>query len=265
MSPERMRKSKSKRTRLPGSLTVLGTPPELQEEHSHGIRGFIGQFWRQFSRYLVTGLMVWVPLIVTLWVIWLVIYRVGSRIEYLIKLGLESLTELGSRVPFLHFVTYINYARGMGFLVILVVFLTTGLVTRYLIARKVIRFGEGVLERIPFISTVYRAAQQIRDVFVRRDGTVFQRVCLIEYPRKGSFVVAFVTSTEKGVVQEALDQALVAVFVPTTPNPTSGFLLYVPTDEVRPLEISVEDAMKLIVSAGAFAPEQKSGLGQPEE
>ena len=97
---------------------------------------------------------------------------------------------------------------------------------------------------------------QIRDVFVRRDGAVFQRVCLVEYPRKGVFAVAFVTSDEQGIVQETMDKKLISIFLPTTPNPTSGFLLYVSEDEITLLDVTVEDAMKLIISGGAYLPER---------
>ncbi len=256
MMPDSQRKKKSKRAQTKGSLTVLGSLPTAQGDPPSGPKGFLGQFWRQIWRCLITGVMVWVPLIVTLWVTWLVIYRLGFGLENLIKRFVSALTGLGESVEHLHFLTYVQYRPGLGFLLILAVFLTTGLVTRYLVARKIIRFGEHILERIPFISTVYRAVQQIRDVFVRRDGTVFQKVCLVEYPRSGTLVVAFVTSSEQGVVQEAMDKKLVALFVPTTPNPTSGFLLYVPPEAITILDISVEDAMKLIVSGGAYLPDK---------
>jgi uncharacterized membrane protein len=114
--------------------------------------------------------------------------------------------------------------------------------------------------KIPLISRVYLAVQQIRDVFVNREGAVFQQVVLLEYPRKGIQAVGFVTSDEQGIVQETTGKTLWAVFVPTTPNPTSGFLLYLPPDDLIPLDMSVEDAMKLIVSGGAYIP----GVTKPE-
>ena len=146
----------------------------------------------------------------------------------------------------------------MGFLITIALFLTTGFFTRYLVGRRIINAGERILDRIPIVSRIYRAIQQIRDVFVRREGTVFQSVCLIEYPRKGIFAVAFVTSTDQGVVHEALEKDMVSVFVPTTPNPTSGFLLYLDPAEVIPLDIGIEEAMKLIISGGAYLPGSKS-------
>ena len=231
---------------------MLGTAPPNPPQR--GVKGFLLLFYRQLWRYLVTGLMVWVPLIVTLWVVWSVVSGLGFGIERLIEDLVETLNRFGDRVEPFRFLTYLDYHPGLGFLVTLAVFLTTGLITRYLVARRAIRFGEGILERIPLISSIYRAVEQIRDVFVRREGTVFQKVCLIEYPRPGILVVGFVTSDEHGIVQETLSKELVAVFVPTTPNPTSGFLLYLAPDAITELDISVEDAMKLIVSAGAYIP-----------
>ncbi|HOZ47110.1 MAG TPA: DUF502 domain-containing protein [Candidatus Hydrogenedentes bacterium] len=252
------------RARPKGSLTLLGTMPAyLGDEPPRGLKGWIRRFWRQFLRYLVTGTMVWVPLIVTLWVVWLVVSRLVFGIEGLIRGLVLFLNNLGGRVPFLRFLTHLAYMPGFGFLVILAVFLFTGLVTRYLVARKIIRFGEGILERIPIVNRVYRAVTQIRDVFVRRDGTVFQRVCMTEYPKEGSWVIGFVTSTERSVIQEAMGRDCVALFVPTTPNPTSGFLLYVPPDSIVNIDISVEDAMKVIISGGAYLPEQKPFAKRP--
>jgi uncharacterized membrane protein len=120
--------------------------------------------------------------------------------------------------------------------------------------RKVIAAGEQIVAKIPGISKVYTAVTQIRDVFIRRDGAVFQEVILVEYPRPGLTVVGFITSREQGIVQAAAQKKMIAVFVPTTPNPTSGFLFYVPEEDLIPLDIAVEDAMKLIVSGGAFLP-----------
>lgn len=214
----------------------------------HKLWGFLRDSWRQFIRYIVTGLLVWIPLIISFWVAYIVIVRFGWGIEKLIRRFFATID--------------LYYEPGMGFLIAIGLFLATGFLTRYLVGRKLIGYGEMILERIPLISRVYRAVQQIRDVFVGREGTVFQQVCLVEYPRPGMYAVAFVTSTEQGLVQEKAGRDLVAVFVPTTPNPTSGYLVYLPPEEVAPLDISVEEAMKLIVSGGAYIPGQR--LGRPE-
>lgn len=222
-----------------------------------GFMTFLQQYWSQLWRYLVAGLLVWVPLIITVWVSWLVVNRLIFGIEDLIARGVFTLNWIGQRVPALSLLQHLEYHLGLGFLLVLLLFLTTGFLTRYIVGRKIIDFGERILNRIPLIRRVYRAVQQIRDTFIGRNGAVFQQVCLVEYPKEGTLAVAFVTSTEQGEVQKALGRTMTAVFVPTTPNPTSGYLVYVPPEEVVILDMSVEDAMKLIISGGAYVPDSK--------
>lgn len=215
---------------------------------------FLIQYLKQLRFYLMTGLLVWVPLIVTVWLtIWL-FKKVGLGVESIIENLYAQVNYLGEHFVRLKYLTELEYKKGTGFLVATALFLTTGFLTRYLVGRKTITYGERVLNRRPVIKNVYKAVQQIRDVFINREGSVFQEVCVIEYPRKGLFAVAFVTSREQGVVQRAVGTPQVSVFVPTTPNPTSGFLLYVDPNEIKKIDISVEDAMKLVISGGAFMP-----------
>ena len=215
---------------------------------------FIRQYLRALRFYLITGLLVWIPLIVTLWLTWWLFKNVGLGLENLIKSGYSAFNDLGQRISWLQFLPEIKYKPGIGFLIAFALFLTTGFLARNLVGRRVIRAGERIMDRIPLVSKIYRAVQQIRDVFVSREGTVFQKVCVVEYPRKGVYAVGFITSTEQGVVHDAIDKELHSVFVPTTPNPTSGFLLYFSPEEITILDISVEDAMKLIISGGAYLP-----------
>lgn len=216
------------------------------------------QYFRVLRFYLVTGLLVWVPLIVTLWLTLWLFRNVGQGLEKVVEGAYGAVNTFGERVEFLSFLSGFEYRPGIGFLTAILLFLVTGFIARNLAGRRFIRFGERILERIPLISRVYGAVRQIRDVFVSRDGTVFQEVCLVEYPRKGMYAVAFITSREQGVVQASIGRDMVSVFLPTTPNPTSGFLLYLRPKEVTPLDISVEDAMKLIISAGAYLPKGES-------
>ncbi|QRN81558.1 MAG: DUF502 domain-containing protein [Nocardiopsis sp. BM-2018] len=212
-------------------------------------------------RYFSTGLLVWFPLIVTLWVCWWVFTLVAGTIDAVFLWAIALLRFLGARNETLKFLVNLEYSLGLALLITAALFIATGFLARYLAARKIISFGEDVLARIPLISRVYRAVQQIRDVFINREGAVFQQTVLVDYPRKGCLVVGFVTSAEHGIVQEVTGEDLTAVFVPTTPNPTSGFLLYVKTEEMIVLDISVEDAMKLIVSGGAYLPPYSGGKG----
>jgi uncharacterized membrane protein len=219
-----------------------------------GLSGFLKGYLRELQRYFTTGLLVWIPLIVTLWVCWWVFELVGGTIDAVFTLLFRLLRTLGARTHTLRFLTELDYSFAPALLVTLLVFLATGLFARYVIARKLISSGEQVLAKIPLISKVYHAVKQIRDVFINREGTVFQEVVLVAYPRPGIYAVGFITSEAEGVVQQALGKALTAVFIPTTPNPTSGFLLYVPEEEMIAVDLSVEDAMKLIVSGGAYHP-----------
>ena len=221
---------------------------------------FMRAYFRQMQRYVTTGIMVWVPLFITIWVSWLFVSKIAQTIKFSMDHVETYVNQLGARVPRLGFLEHFRLdspvaSLGTGFLLAVLLFLCTGFLTRYLIGRKIIALGELLVGKIPLISRVYLAVQQIRDVFVNRKGAVFQKVVLLEYPRKGVLGVGFVTSSEQG---------LVAIFVPTTPNPTSGFLLYLRPDEVIEVDMSVEDAMKLIVSGGAYIPPGTAGRGGTE-
>lgn len=220
--------------------------------------GFIRQYLRALRLYFITGLLVWVPLIVTLWVTWWLFKTVGLGLENLIQRGYENVHELGRRVPQLGFLAGLTYVRGFGFLIAAALFLTTGFLTRSLVARRLIRAVERILDRIPLISTIYRAVQQIRDVFITREGAVFQKVVMVEYPQPNVWVIGFLMSTEQGSVQHALGSEHWSVFVPSIPNPTTGFLMFFPPDRIRHLDLSVEEGMKIVISGATYLPGTES-------
>ena len=228
-----------------------------------GIRFLYGKFWR----ILVAGFLLWLPLIITLWVSWWVLSKLVFGIERLIKTAVVNLHAIAERVPQLGFLANIKYQPGLGILLAITIFLVSGYLARYLIGRKLIAFGERLFRFIPFFNRIYQAVVQIRDVFVNRQGTVFQRVCLVDYPREGMTAVAFVTSSEQGTVQRRKGKELIAVFVPTTPNPTSGYLIYLPPEDITEIDMPVEEAMKLIVSGGAYIPSKHGWrpAGEPPE
>jgi len=222
--------------------------------------GFFRQYMRALRLYFITGLLVWVPLIVTVWVTWWLFKAVGLGLENVIRRGYESLHSLGDRVPQLEFLTGLTYVRGFGFLIAAALFLTTGFLTRSLVARRLIRAVERILDRIPLISSIYRAVQQIRDVFISREGAVFQKVVMVEYPRDNVWVIGFLMSREQGVVQHALGKEHWTVFVPSIPNPTTGFLMFFPPDRIRMLDITIEEGMKIVISGGTYMPGTESAL-----
>lgn len=229
-----------------------------------GTFGLIRDVWRQVWRTLGAGLLVWVPLIFTVWLTWFFVDKFVRTVEHLVRAGLTPFRFLAERYEMLAFLNYLNFPFAIGVLIALLLFLGTGILTRLYVGRRIIALGEKIVKVIPVVNRVYGAVQQIRDVFVGRQGAVFQQVCLVEYPRPGMVAMAFITSSEHGLVQEAIGKELVAVFVPTTPNPTSGYLVYLPPDEVQTLDISVEEAMKLIISGGAYIPGQEKDEIEPE-
>lgn len=225
----------------------------------NSLASFMRVYFKQVQRYVTTGVMVWVPLFITIWVAWIFVSKIALAIRVSMGHVENYVRNVGERVPSLDFLQHFRFdsdfaSMGTGLLLAVLLFLCTGFLTRYLVGRKIIATGEMLVGKIPLISRVYLAVQQIRDVFVNREGAVFQQVVLLEYPRKGITAVGFVTSDEQGIVQQTSGRVLSAVFVPTTPNPTSGFLLYLPADDLTPMDMSVEDAMKLIVSGGAYIP-----------
>lgn len=231
-----------------------------RKEKPSGLWGFLREYVRRLQSDLITGLLVWVPLMISLWVAWWFVETVGLGIENSAERLIGWFNELGSKQTRLGFLSIFEYRRGVGVLLVLLLFLSTGFLARYYLTKKLIQAGERLVGRIPLISRIYRAVQQIRDVFVGRDGAVFQEVVMIEFPRPGVRSIGFVTQREQGLVQECAGEHLTAVFLPTTPNPTSGYLLYFPTDQVHKLPITVEDAMKLIISGGAYLPNRHESL-----
>jgi uncharacterized membrane protein len=217
-----------------------------QKKKRRGPIGFLLEFWRQLWRYFAAGVLVWLPLMVTVWITWFFTDKLILNLERWVRDFLSQQQDSEA--------IFFEYFYGLGVILALAIFVTTGLLARYFVGRRVIGFGERIVQRIPLVRRIYRAAKQIRDVFIGRNGAVFQQVCLIEYPRPGLIAMAFITSKEYGIVQKVTGKDLVAVFVPTTPNPTSGYLVYLHPQEVTALDITVEEAMKLIISGGAYIP-----------
>lgn len=145
--------------------------------------------------------------------------------------------------------------------IIVVIITILGLFSNYFLGKLALRFAERLITSVPFIKVVYNTVKQIVDTFGKENRAVFQEVVLVHYPRKNVYALGFLTSKAKGEVQEKTGQVVVNVFVPTTPNPTSGFLLMVPEDEVIHLDMSLADGMKLIISGGALVPPK--GINQP--
>lgn len=195
-------------------------------------------------RYLVAGLLVWVPLWVT---VLIVKFLIDLMDQTLVLLPEAAQPEhlLGFRIP------------GLGFVLTFVVVLVTGIIAANLFGRQLVRVWEGMLARIPLVRSIYSAVKQVMETVFSNTGQSFRRVALVEYPRKDVWTLAFVTGEGIAEVQRRTGQDMVSVFVPTTPNPTSGFFLMLPRAQVIDLDMPVEVGLKLILSAGVVAPEQE--------
>lgn len=192
-------------------------------------------------RYLIAGLLVWLPLGVTVLVIKLL---VGTMDRTLLLLPERYQPEVlfGFAIP------------GLGLVLSILVVLITGMLVANLFGRRLVALWEALLARIPLVRSVYSAVKQLAETMFSSSGQSFRKVLLIEYPRKGLWTVAFQTGTGVGEAQRKTGREVINVYVPTTPNPTSGFFLMVPKDEVVELDMSVDDGLKMIISMGVVVP-----------
>lgn len=191
---------------------------------------------------MVAGLLVWVPLGVTVLLLKFLV-NLMDRTLLLLPADYRPDAFFGFHVP------------GLGILLSLVVLLVTGFLVANLVGRRLVHLWESVLKRIPFVRSVYSAAKNFAEIVLTDANQSFKKVLLIEYPRKGLYSLCFQTSIYLGEVQERTGEEVICVFVPTTPNPTSGLILMVPKADVIELEMEVEDALKMVVSLGVVVPQ----------
>jgi uncharacterized membrane protein len=195
-----------------------------------------------FRRHFLTGLVILIPSVVTVYVF----YRFFVAVDSILK-------PLARRYPVLDI-------PGLGFFGVILIILCTGIFARNLIGRRIIAALESIGARIPLFSRVYIAMKQVSEVFLQQERTVFRKAVLVQYPRPGIYSIAFVTSRCMMPTIDGTEQEFINVFLPTTPNPTSGFFLMVPEHEAVPLDCSVEAALKMVISAGAVMPPGRRAL-----
>ncbi|MFQ5547009.1 MAG: DUF502 domain-containing protein [Woeseia sp.] len=196
---------------------------------------------KQLRRYLVAGLLVWIPLGVTIFILRVLIGVMDRSLRFVPKEYLPE-TWLGFAIP------------GLGIILTLLVVLITGLLVANFVGRSMVSFWESLLERIPVVRSVYSAAKKFTEVVFSDSSQSFKKVLLIEYPRKGIYSLAFQTATDLGEVQGRTGEPVVCTFVPTTPNPTSGYIIIVPKKDIIDLDMEIDDAFKMIVSLGVVVP-----------
>jgi uncharacterized membrane protein len=203
--------------------------------------------------YFFAGVLVTAPIGITVYLAWSVVSWIDQSILPLLPAQYNPETYLPFSLP------------GIG-LVVLLLFLTAiGAITAGMVGRMVVGYGERILNRMPIIRSVYSATKQIFETMLAQKANAFREVALIEYPRKGIWTLAFITGTTSGDVRARFDEEMVNVFVPTTPNPTSGFLLFLPRRDVHVLDMNVEDGIKMVVSTGIITPPEKTGLSPTAE
>ncbi|MCU7931451.1 MAG: DUF502 domain-containing protein [Candidatus Thiodiazotropha sp. (ex Codakia rugifera)] len=193
-------------------------------------------------RYLVAGLLVWLPLGATFFVIQLLVRWMDNSL-LLLPEAYRPDNLLGFHIP------------GLGVVLSLLILLITGLVAANLFGRKLVSMWERLLSRIPLVRSVYSAVKQLVETMFADNGKSFRKVVLVEFPRRGLWTLAFLTSEENGIVQQATDRDVVNVYIPTTPNPTGGYFVLVPKEDIRDLDMSVDDGLKMLLSMGAVNPE----------
>jgi uncharacterized membrane protein len=197
--------------------------------------------------YFLTGVIVSAPIGITMYIVWAFIDLVDRNVAPLLPVALQPGGVMLLSIP------------GLGVIVALVAVTLVGFLTANFLGRRLVRLGERIVARMPIVRSVYSALKQIFETMLTQSSSSFRQVVLIEFPRKGVWAAAFVANERTGEAGRRLGQELVAVYLPTALNPTSGYLLFLPKQDVVTLDMSVEEGMKLILSGGMVIPPDRSG------
>ena len=225
------------------------TTPFDHEPHRPGILARIR------SAFL-TGLVVIAPVWLTIWLIWTAVGWIDSWVLPFVPSTFQPEKYIGINL------------RGVGVIIFLVFTVIVGWIAKGLIGRSLISFGEGMVDRMPVVRSIYSGIKQISETVFAQSERSFEKACLIEYPRKGIWAIGFVSTSAKGEIENKAGvegQKFMSIFLPTTPNPTSGFLLFIPKEDVIELDMTVEEAAKLVISAGLVYPNGKDPTQPPEQ
>jgi uncharacterized membrane protein len=203
------------------------------------------------KKYFITGLLIWVPLAITAWVLSLIVRSMDQSL-LLLPQAIHPEHLLGMYIP------------GLGALLTLLVVFLTGLVTTNIVGQKLVRFWEAVLARIPVVKSIYYSVKQVSDTLFSGSGVAFRKVLLVRYPHPEAWSVAFQTGHPARDVADMLPDEHVGVFIPTTPSPVNGFFFFVKRKDVIELDMNVDEALKYIVSMGVVAPPMRNPLGRAQ-
>ncbi len=202
------------------------------------------------KRYLIAGLLVWLPLAITIWVLSWLLGALDGVFETLVVATQAVLPESARSA-----LERLRHIPGLGVASVLALLLLTGVFAANIVGQWWLRQWDQILGRIPIVRSIYNSVKQVSDTLFSTNGNAFREAVLVQYPRAGSWTIAFVTGRPGGEVAALLPGEHVSVYVPTTPNPTSGFFLMMPRAEVLPLAMSVDEALKYVISMGVVVPE----------
>ncbi len=201
------------------------------------------------KKYLIAGLLVWLPLTITIWVLQAVLGLLDGVFGWLLNAG-KAILPVGAG-PLIDVLLKIP---GLGVLVMLLGLLLTGVFATNIVGQWWLRQGSRVLSKIPIVKSIYNSVKQVSDTLFSSSGNAFREAVLVQYPRQGSWTIAFVTGRPGGEAALHLPGDYLSIYVPTTPNPTSGFFLMVPRGDAIVLQMSVDEALKYVISMGVVAP-----------
>ena len=205
-------------------------------------------FFARFRRYFLAGILVTSPILITAYVTWMIITFIDTQVAGLLPDSLDFTKQLPHQIP------------GLGLIISIFTITIIGALTPGFIGRTLLKAGERVLDKMPVVRTIYGAIKQIMETVMSTNSESFREVVLVEYPRKSIWVIGFVTGETKGEVQSLNKSQLINIFIPTTPNPTSGFLLFIPKEDLVYMDMKVEDAVKMVISGGIVTPPENKKL-----
>lgn len=223
--------------------------PQKHSEHKASKGGFLGRL----RAYFIAGILITAPISITVYLAWLFVAYVDSKVTPLIPAQFNPETYLPYSLP------------GLGLVVVVVGLILIGAFTAGFMGRFFQRLWDRLMENVPVLRGVYKALKQILETVLAQQSTAFREAVLVEYPRRGMWVVAFITGKTQGEVQNITEQDMINLFVPTTPNPTSGFLIFAPKEDIVPLSMNVEEALKMVISGGIVTPPDRRPIEEQDK
>lgn len=218
---------------------------KIMKEENKNKKFFIFRYLSKLRNYFLAGIVITAPIGITLYVSYIIINFVDERMRRLLPNEVNPDKYLPFDLP------------GLGILIVFLLLTFIGFIAAGLLGRVLVRLGERIISKVPVVRSIYSALKQIFQTVLASSSESFREVVLIEYPRKGLWAIAFITGKTQGEVKQKLNKDLVNIFLPTTPNPTSGFLLFVPKSDLLVLDMTIEEGIKMVISGGIVTPPYK--------